>query len=270
VLTGRPFEAGDAGAAAASVIVNRTFVQRLLGGGNPLGRRIRYVGSAGESVAGEVELGRWYEVVGVVQDFPANAMEPGLAPAKLYHAVAPGDIYPVSLALRVRGGDPAAFAPQLRKITAALDPALQLHEVLPLDEVLRQEQGMMRLGAVALGLVTLSVLLLSAAGIYALMSFTVAHRRREIGIRSALGADPRRILQSVFSRAVVQLSVGVLLGGVLAALLDISTGGELMGGHGAVFLPAIAILMVAVGLAAALGPARRTLRIQPTEALRET
>jgi predicted permease len=270
ILTGRRFHSGDLDTAATAVIVNRTFVQQVLGDDKPLGRRVRYVGiPAGDARPGDVELERWYEIVGVVTDFP-NAMEPGPGhtEAKLYHPMAPGQVYGASLALRVQGGTSATFAGRLREITAALDPTLRLDRILPLDDVLRQEQSAWRMGAMAIALVTLSVLLLSATGIYALMSFTVTQRRREIGIRTALGAHPHRILGSIFSRALVQLAIGVVLGALAAALLDRLTGGELGGGEGAVLLPAVAVIMMVVGLLAAVGPARRGLRIQPTEALR--
>lgn len=128
---------------------------------------------------------------------------------------------------------------------------------------------MMRLIALALLLTTLSVLLLTAAGVYALMSVAVSQRHREIGVRAALGADPRRILSSIFSRATRQLALGGLAGLAAAVLLDKLMWGQLMAGHAAIILPGVSTLMLAVGLLAALGPARRGLRIQPTEALRE-
>jgi ABC-type antimicrobial peptide transport system permease subunit len=102
-----------------------------------------------------------------------------------------------------------------------------------------------------------------------MMSFTVTSRRREIGIRAALGADARRILRSIFSRALWQLGIGVAAGMTIALLLDSGPGGELFGGHAAIVLPIASAIIAAVGLLAALGPARRGLRIQPTEALRE-
>jgi ABC-type antimicrobial peptide transport system permease subunit len=117
--------------------------------------------------------------------------------------------------------------------------------------------------------VTLSVLLLSAAGVYAMTSFTVARRRREIGIRTALGAAPRRLLASIFARAGAQLGGGVLAGLVVAAALDRAMGGGPFAGKGMLFLPLVAGFMVLVGLLAAVGPARRGLAVQPTEALRE-
>ena len=118
-----------------------------------------------------------------------------------------------------------------------------------------------------LGGVSLSVLLLSSAGIYALMSFTVSQRRKEIGIRIALGADRKRIIASIFSRALAQLAVGAVLG--VAAGAALNRGGGLMQDSGPVVLPLVALFMMAVGFVAALGPARRGLRIEPTEALRE-
>jgi ABC-type antimicrobial peptide transport system permease subunit len=142
-------------------------------------------------------------------------------------------------------------------------------DVRPLDERLRLEQGELRLIAWSTGLATLSVLLLSAAGLYALMSVTVARRRREIGVRIALGANPRRVLRSIFTRVLLQLGTGIATGVGVVAALDALTGGELTFGAGPAMLPAVAAFMLVVGLAAAAGPARRALRIQPVDALRE-
>jgi putative ABC transport system permease protein len=268
ILTGRRFHSGDLDTAAAAVIVNRTFARQLFGEGNALGRRVRY---ADRRDPGEpcTLCGRWYEIVGVMEDVPAHAVEPGLPEGRLYHPMAPGQVNPVSLAVRVRGAAPTTLAGRLRAITTALDPNLRVQRILPLDELYRMERLETQMAALALGLVALSVLLLSAAGIYALMSFTVAQRRREIGIRAALGAGPRRLLGSIFSRVLGQLAVGIAVGMVAAALLERLTEGGLMGGKGAILLPLVAALMMAVGLLAALGPARRGLRVQPTEALRE-
>ncbi len=118
----------------------------------------------------------------------------------------------------------------------------------------------------AIGLVTASVLLLSAAGIYALMSFTVAQRTREIGIRTALGAPPRRVLLSVFARALRQLVLGVLMGSLLSASVLVAIGLGLS--RATPLLLTVAIVMLVVGLLATLGPARRSLRVQAVEALR--
>jgi putative ABC transport system permease protein len=114
-----------------------------------------------------------------------------------------------------------------------------------------------------------SVLLLSSAGIYALVSFTVSRRRKEIGVRAALGAEPGRLLRSVFARAAGQIALGLVTGVVTIVLLDRLSDGSLLGGKGKILLPAVSLMMVTAGVLAVVGPARRALRIQPIEALRE-
>ncbi len=203
-----------------------------------------------------------------MEDLHTNAADPDLVQPGLSYPVAPHQIQRASLTVRLRGSTPAAFAPRLREITAAVDPTLQLGTVHSLAEGGRQQQIIARLVGLVVGLVLLSVFLLSAAGIYALLSFTVTRRRREIGIRSALGAHPRQVLWSVFSRAAGQIALGLVVGVAAALLLEWATGGELMRAQGAVLLPAIALIMAVVGVLAALGPARRGLKIQPIEALR--
>lgn len=187
---------------------------------------------------------------------------------RVYHAVGAGQVQPVNIALRAHG-PPSSFARRLSEIAAAVDPNLQLRNIVSLDEALRKEQWVRRLEATALGAVSLSVLMLSSAGIYALMSFTVSQRQKEIGIRMALGADRMRILASIFSRALGQLAVGAVLGVAMAAALEKASGDNMMRGNAPVVLPAVALGMMAVGVLAALAPAPRCLGIEPTEALRE-
>ena len=266
LLAGRVLQEDDAAGAATAVVANRSFVNRVLGGGEALGRRFRY--AEDRPAPGGQARGDWYEIVGVVEDFPVEASGAGHGTPILYHPARPGVLNPVNLLVRTKGGAPERFAARLREITTALDPTLRLAYVLSAAELHDEEKQARRLGALAIAVATLSVLLLSAAGVHALISFTVTRRRREIGIRTALGAHPRQILGSIFAQALRQLGLGVLAGIGAAALLDQATGGELLGGTGAVLLPAVAILMLGVGLLAALGPARRGLRVQPTEALR--
>jgi predicted permease len=278
VLAGRGFEPADLAAVSEdggrepegeAVVVNRTFAQQIFGGG-ALGRRIRYIDRSRKAMAQDVESGRWYQIVGIVSDFPTGA-SPGMddSPLKLYHAAARGQLQPVTLALRTRGGDPSAFSVRLREIAAAVDPELHLGNILSLDEALRREQWIRRLEAAVLSALTLSVLLLSSAGIYALMSITVLQRRKEIGIRLALGAGRKSIVASIFSRALGQLAIGAALGVASGVVIVKAFWGDLTRGNVAVVLPAIALFMMGVGFLAALGPARRALGIEPVEALRE-
>src|SRR5262249_17385712 len=155
---------------------------------------------------------------------------------------APGQAQPATIALRVRGGAPSTFARRLSDIADAIDPDLQLRNIVSMDEALHKEQWIRRLEAAMLGSISLSVLLLSSAGIYALMSFTVSQRRKEIGIRIALGADRKRIIASIFSRALGQLALGAALGVVAAAALDSQN--NLMRGNAAVVLPIVALFMM--------------------------
>lgn len=264
VIMGRGFAAGDA--AAANVIVSRTFADAVFAGANPLGRRIKYVGRSREADEGHVQLERWYEIVGVVPDFPVGRIDPE---PRVYHAAAFGEIYPAVIGVRVRAPDPATFAGTLRDVSAALDPNLQLRDIWTNAILVERDQGILRMSGITVALVMLSVIVLSAAGIYALMSFTVARRRREIGIRAALGADRNRLLAGIFSRAIGQLAIGAALGMLGAIGLERLLEGNLLASRGAVLLPLVALVMTTVGLLAALGPAREGLRIQPTEALRE-
>jgi putative ABC transport system permease protein len=254
---------------SASIVVSRRFAEIVFGDGNPIGRRVRYVGRSREAGSASPPLGHWFEVAGVVADFPPDGAGDARADARVYHLAAPGDVHPVLLAVRVRGISPSSFTNRLREISAAVDPTLQLRRISSAEQVAKREQRLMRLLGGTLAAVMLSVVALSAAGIYSLMSFTVSRRRKEIGIRAALGADPSQILAGIFKRAVGQLAAGAALGLAVAGGLEYLSGGGLVEGRGAVILPMVAALMTTVGLLAAWGPARRGLRIHPTEALRE-
>jgi putative ABC transport system permease protein len=259
-VAGRRFNASDV---ADAVIVNRNFAETIAPGGNVLGRRFRYVRSAdGEPLRGP-QADRWYEVVGVVGNLPVTT-DARVA----YHAAAPGQIHPAYLQLRLRG-DPRGLAERLRDVVASVDPTLHVDEVRTLAEIYREHRFGDNLGAATIGAVTGSVLLLSAAGLYALMAFTVAQRRREIGIRSALGAQPGHLLSAVFRRALWQIGSGSTAGILGAYLVGRYVPIEQVGGLSIPgILPGAAAFMLLVGVLASLGPARRGLRIDPTEALR--
>jgi ABC-type antimicrobial peptide transport system permease subunit len=188
------------------------------------------------------------------------------APAGLYHAVAPDADELAYLAVHVRG-DAASLAPRLRALAADVDPRLRLDEVLPMDLIqagdLRMEGYIFRLLLVVSGL----ALTLSLAGIYAVTSFTVARRTREIGIRVALGADPRRLAATILRRPLTQVAVGVLAGcGLMATMQSMAVSG--LSARLALTFAAYGIGLFAVCLLACVVPARRALVVQPTEALR--
>jgi len=177
-----------------------------------------------------------------------------------------------SSALTVRvapGHTPIAVMDRLRQIATAVDPDFTLHRLTTVTEYERLGQRAIIAIAIVTGAITGSVLLLSAAGIYAMMSFTVVRRRREIGIRMALGASNWNVLRGIFARAAGQLGLGALAGLLLAITLDRAVGqGPLFGG-GLRIVPIVAATFMVIGLLSALGPARRGLAVQPTETLKE-
>jgi hypothetical protein len=263
-LAGRTFDGRDFGAAATpipTVIVDQTFARQVVGEGNAIGRRVRPVPAPG------AEAGPWYEIVGIVPDRPANTSQ-----GRMYVPALPGArglASPIRLALHA-GPDPAATLRRLQEISTNLDPTFRLDDVRRLDEVYGETQMASNLTSYALAIVTLSVLVLSAAGLYALMAFTVTQRRREIGIRTALGARPGRLLASIFARALWQIAAGVVVGVTAALVLHRRLNIEVEGGwHIPGILPAAAIFIMIIGLLSAAGPARRAVRVDPTEALRD-
>jgi predicted permease len=259
VVAGRALRDSDGMGATPAVVVNRAFVNRLLGGANPVGRRLHYV------VSGSREPVTQYEIVGVVTDLRTNTIEPELMAPVIYHSLS--STTRATAMMRMRGNDPLQFSSRLRDLTSALDPTLRLR-IMTFSEIKRQRLMSGRLMLLGSSLVVVTVLMLSAAGIYAMMSFTVSQRRKEIGIRAAMGADSGQLLRNIFTKAALQLAAGVVVGIVLALMTDRASEGELLGALGRALVPVTAVVMTIVGLLATLGPARRGLRIQPTEALR--
>ena len=267
VTMGRGFHTGDLEENAVTVVVNQSFVQLVLGGRNPIGRRIRYVGKEEwASIQTPAERGSWFEIVGVVPDL-GMAKQPDPKVAGIYHPVTPGEVYPAQVAVRVRG-NAEAFVPRLRAAAAAIDPTLRLYDVEPLMRAKEAELEGLSFWFKLFAGVSLVALVLSLAGIYAVMSFTVARRTREIGIRVALGGSQRRILLAVFRRPLIQVALGVVAGAAL--LVAMSSG--LVGAHltvkAVVGIIGYSACMMVVCLLACVAPTRRALRVEPTEALR--
>jgi hypothetical protein len=271
ILAGRSFAAGDAGDLANPVIVDRSFVRVFLNGEYPVGRRFRYAASAGRR-----EASPWYEIVGVTGTLLTNPLDLDVVPPYVFYPVAAEQMPAASVRLRVRGSAASrvdsGLPERLHRLAAGVDPSLRLAAIRPSAVIDVTAAVKMRLFVWGLTLVIVTVLLLSAAGVYALMSFTVAQRRREIGIRTALGASPRHVLQSIFSRVAGQIGVGVLLGIAGAVTLEspiaYATGWPALTGSRAAVIPVIALIMLLAGFGATFGPARRGLRIQPTVALK--
>jgi putative ABC transport system permease protein len=262
IVSGRGFSAADAEQARPVAVVDETFVRTVLGGRDPVGIRLR------QKRAPEQPAAPWLEVVGVVRDL---ASKPGKTTedAMLYRPAAPAG----SLSVVIRARAAASALPSaVGRIAAEADPTLRLYEVMPLDDVRKADGLAYGFFSRVLAIVSAVAVLLSTAGVYSLMSFTLSRRTREIGIRVALGAAPRRIVAAIFSRAFAQIGLGIMAGSVPGYLLVARGAPELTRGAGTstglVATVAIATFIAGVTVLACLLPARRALRIPPTEALR--
>jgi predicted permease len=267
VLQGRGFSSADvAGAPDAhrpAIVVNDQLVDRVFGGGNPIGRRIRYAVPQGQ------EGGDWFEIVGVVETFGTNILNPDRG-AALYHPLGASDAHPMRFVIEV-ADDPAGFVPRLRQIAAEVDADAMIQAPRALTELVDQTRLENRLITLFTFILSSMGMVLAATGLYALMSFTVSQRTREIGIRTALGAGARNVVAAIARRAFLQLVAGVALGSVLGWWLvgQVAEQSEFAVNNVPGLLLGVAAAVMAFSALACLAPTLRGLRIQPTEALRE-
>jgi predicted permease len=263
VRLGRDFDSRDLDTDAGVVIVNESFVRRILGNRNPIGQRVRYLASE-EYRSPDQDPGPWLEIVGVVEDLGTIS---GYGPQGMYHAAGVGDVYPVNIVVRVKG-DAKPFTPQLQRLALAVDPTLRVHDVLTLREVTNAEQQFYGFWFALLFTLTSTALLLSLGGIYAIMSFTVVQRTREIGIRMALGSSRTRVVGAVLRRPFLQVLIGISSGWLLlfSGSLSFDEVGLTLGDVSS--LVAYALFMMAVCLLACIIPTRRAVSVEPCEALR--
>lgn len=259
---GRDFHPADAMAGSDAVIVNEAFIDYVLGGRNAIGVTFRYVASE-RNRSPQQEPGPWLQIVGVVQDLGPMS---GYSGAIVYHAVPDRSMNPGYALIHVPG-DAAGFAPTLRSFAFGVDPTLRIDDTVTLDRMVDSEVEFYRFWVVTLALASLLGVILSLGGIYAVMSFTVSRRTREIGVRVALGAPKTRVVLAVFRRPLVQVAFGLLAGGLLAAFLlglvgSVPSMRELAG------FAAYMTAMAAICLLGCLTPTRRALAVEPSEALR--
>ena len=212
------------------------------------------------------------EIVGVVEELGMGAPTRVGRAAGLYLPSSPERLGRVYMMVHLRA-DPLTFAPKLGEIATAVDPTLRLSEVQRVDKVLEGPIWFVRLFLRVTLVMTAVALVLSLSGIYAVLSFIVARRRREIGVRVALGADRRRVISAIFRRPLIQVGLGVLAGSALITLAgSIETNmpgltGELSFGQVAM-IGGYGMVMFCVCLLACIVPTRRALSVEPTVALR--
>lgn len=254
LLAGRQFEAADFGPGNPPVVVlNRTLAEEF-SGVSPVGRRLRYLSA-------DATPGRWLEIVGVVDEIAPNAPR-----ARIYHPMVPGEIEPVSMTIHVGPVIPPGLAGRLMETARTLGPEFEATQFRTLDDAAYQaDLRVFRIMGFGFAGVVLILVLFSAAGIHTLVAFAAARRRREIGIRSAMGAPPSRIVAEAFRRDLVPVLGGAVVGAVLAWRIGVSFND----GVSAMAFSATAAFMILLGLVSVAGPARRVIGIDPSEALRE-
>jgi putative ABC transport system permease protein len=256
---GRTFTAGDRDGSAPVVAINETLARLLFGGGDPIGQRVKL---------GPTSPIRSATVVGVVGDLRHTRLETLPAPeVYVYYQQGP----PVAPLIVVRTtGDPAAMALTLRAAVRDVDPQLSPYSVRTMDDF--------RAAAVAdrrflMGLISgfgLLALMLAAMGVYGVMTLVVAERRREMGVRLALGAVPRRLVGQVVGQAMVLAGAGSAVGLIVALVLTPAIRTQLyaVGPSDPLTIAGGAATLLVVALVASWIPARRVLRVDPMATLR--
>jgi putative ABC transport system permease protein len=274
VIAGRAFDSRDLAPAARTVIVDQGFVDQALHGRNAIGRRVRFKAHQGPRPLPGEEERPWFQIVGVVKELGMGSALDKARAAGLYLPAPPQAMDSVYMLVHANG-DPLSLVPRVRGIATAIDPTLRLSDIQRVSEVSDAILWVLGLWIKITVLLTAIALLLSLAGIYAVLSFIVARRTREIGVRVALGASQRRIILAIFRRPLIQVGVGVGAGGFLIALAtealahsDMSNAGNGLSLGLLAQLIAYGSLMFGVCLLACVVPTRRALRVEPTEALR--
>jgi predicted permease len=275
ILAGRGFQAADLAPGARVAIVDQGFVAQVLLGRNPIGRRVR-IAKAPTPVQGpEADTLPWFEIVGLVEKLGMIGAEETCCEVGLYLPATPGSAFQSHLMIHTRG-DPMALVPRMRRVAHTVDPTLRLSDLQRMDQVADDLLWLLGMLLRTTLVMTAVALLLSLAGIYAVLSFTVARRTSEIGVRVALGAHRGRVLTAIFRRPLMQVGLGIAGGATLIAVSTMALArttqfeswpdGLSAGQVG--MLAAYAAFMLGVCLLACVVPTRRALRVQPIVAMR--
>ncbi|MDQ3652168.1 MAG: ABC transporter permease [Acidobacteriota bacterium] len=260
LLTGRDFTDADARDAAKVTIVDERLAREYWPNESPLGKRVRF----GPPEDNEP----WHTIVGVVGDVKHESLN--LTQRKsVYLPHAQVSIGGMALAVRTRA-NPENLAAAIRDQVKELDPNQPVTAIRTMSEVISRSVWQPRLYAILFGVFAAVALLLASVGIYGVMSYAVAQRTHEIGIRMALGAQRGDVLRLVIGQGMWLVMVGVGIG-VLASLALTRLMGSLLFGVGAtdpVTFAGVAVLLAAAALIACYIPARRATKVDPMIALR--
>ena len=256
---GRAFTNADGPEAPRVIVVNETLARKVWPGRDPLGQRLvlDYLGGAYP-----------YEVVGLVNDTRFRGLKAAPRP-ELFIPHAQNPYLDLSLVVRT-AGEPGPMLRTVQQAIRAIDPRQPAYGLFTMDELVRRSVSADRFTTLVLALLASVALLLAATGIYGVLSFLVAQRTSEIGLRLALGASPRQVVGLVMSETLRLTLAGCALG-LLASLALVRLASRLLYGVGPTDPLAFGLallFMAAVALAASLQPARRASRLDPLIALR--
>ena len=258
LVDGRDFTGHDDGNAALVAIVNEQFARHFLAGRRATGTRFR--------IAGET---RDIEIVGVVKD--TRWMSLRELPSPMFYRPFRQDLQPFATLTVRTSADPAGLSAALQSIARTSHPPLPIDDVLPFTELENRALFIERMIAQVSAAFGLLALFISCAGLYGLLSYGVARRTREIGIRMALGASRQGVQWMVLRESTALLGMGIAVG-IPAALVAIRFAASLLFGISAAdptSTGAALAIMALTALAAAYIPARRAVRVDPVAALRD-
>lgn len=259
---GRLFSAAEqSGQGRPVVIVNDAFARKYFGGADPVGQHMR----SGLSVDGDPPM---REIVGVVGDVKRASLTESDTP-EYYLPIEQAPIAPPAVAMRV-SGNPAGYESAIRSAVADINRSLPVYRLRPYSEELARTTAQQRFQTMLIGSFAGIALLLSAIGLYALLSYMVALRTRELGLRIALGAQRGNVLSLIVRRGVILSACGLAIGMTASLLLTRFLAGVLyqVGTLDPLTFASAFLVLLGVVLAASLLPAYRASRVDPIETLR--
>jgi putative ABC transport system permease protein len=262
LVRGRPLSEMDDANAPLVVMVSETAAERWWPHQDAVGKRVRVSGNSAE----QSEL--WRTVVGVVKDVKQSGMD---APRTMQVYIPHAQYMNGSMVLVVRtGSDPLSYVTEVRRQVSAMDKDLAVSDIASMQQVLSGSMANRRFSAVLLGTFAGLGLLLASVGVYGILSYSVAQRIPEIGVRMALGAQKEDVLKLVVGQGMRLAGLGVALGMVAAIALTRLMSTLLFGvsAYDPITFGTVALLLVAVAVLASYVPARRAAKVDPMVALR--
>jgi putative ABC transport system permease protein len=259
---GRGFDQRDTATSTPVAIVNETMAQRYFPQGQALGKRFK-LGLANASSP-------WITVAGVAGDVRQYALDTEPNPEMLFPYEQGTFTQPRDLVLRTAGPDPKVLATAIRRAIRAFDPDEPVDPVRTMDEIVGETIVLQRLEMVLLAAFSLVALALASLGVYGVLSYLVAQRTGEIGIRMALGASPDSVLRLVVGQGLALAGTGIALGLAGAVSLTRLLAGLLYGVRpiDPVTFAGVPLLLAISVMLASYVPARRATRLDPVAALR--